>query len=53
MDAPYVYSKVQYLPVTYAVLVVGAIMLLLFFLFVWTSINVIRLARHSSSVLVD
>lgn len=29
MDTPHVYSKVQYLPVTYAVLVVGAIMLLL------------------------
>lgn len=27
------YSKVRYLPVTYAVLVVGAIMLLLFFLY--------------------
>lgn len=31
MDTPHVYSKVQYLPVTYAVLVVGAIMLLLLF----------------------
>lgn len=31
MDAHHVYSKVQYLPVTYAVLVVGAIMLLLFY----------------------
>lgn len=31
MDAPHVYSKVRYLPVTYAVLVVGAIMLFVVF----------------------
>lgn len=52
IDAPHVYSKLQYLPVTYAVLIVGAIMLLLLFSF-WTSINVIRLASYSSSVLVE
>lgn len=52
MDAPHVYSKVQYLPVTYAVLVVGAIVLLVF-LFVWTSINVIRLVSYSPNVLVE
>lgn len=45
------YSRVQYLPVTYAVLVVVAIMLF-FFIFL-TSINVIQLASYSPSVLVD
>lgn len=53
MDAPHVYSKVRYLPVTYAVLIVGAIMLLLLLFSFWTSINVIRLASYSSNVLVD
>lgn len=52
MDTPHVYSKVQYLPVTYAVLVVGAILLLFFFIFL-TSINGTQLASYPSNVLVE